>query len=112
MDMDIFAPSDEVSLSTVDPISTYATIEIIEEIVDRLLTHQIWEYYESKLIDNDNQFATLKLNYENLKTFRKELEYGQISQGLKLCFLETIQEVANGKRVDASMKLEKLESLL
>ena len=35
----------------------------------------------------------------------EELEDGQISQGLKLRFLETVQEVENVKFVDAFAKL-------
>ena len=41
MDMDIFAPSDEASPSTINLISTFPTVETTEEIVDRLLT---WKY--------------------------------------------------------------------
>ena len=38
----------------------------------------------------------------------KKLEDGQISQWLKLYFLETLQEVEKSKFVDALAKLEKL----
>ena len=41
--MDIFAPCDEVAPSMVNPICTFPTYETIEENVDKLLTHKIWE---------------------------------------------------------------------
>lgn len=39
--MNISTPSDKASLSTVSPFPTFPTLEIVEEIVDRLLTWKI-----------------------------------------------------------------------
>ena len=58
-----------VFLKDVTLVSKLPTIETIEEIVDKLLTHKIRENCEGKLINDHDQFATLKLNYKKLKTF-------------------------------------------
>lgn len=50
-DMDIFAPSDEASPSIVTPLLHFPIIEIIKDIVDRLVIRNIQEYCEGKLID-------------------------------------------------------------
>lgn len=90
--MDISAPSDEASPSIVNPVSTFPTAKASKKIVGIFLTRTIQEYCEGKIIDDHDQFATLKLNFEKLKAFMEMLEDGQISQGIKLRFLETLQE--------------------
>lgn len=74
--MNVSPPSDEASHFTVNPISTFPTIETIEEIMDIFLTWKIWEYSEDKLIDDYNLFAMLELNYEKLKVFMEKVEDG------------------------------------
>ena len=93
--MYIFALSDKVSLSKVNHVSTFPTAKAIEEIVDKLLTQKIHIYYEGKLINDHDMFVMLELNYEKIKTFMEKLEDGHISQGLKVCFLETVKNLQN-----------------
>lgn len=49
----------------------------------------------------------LELNYENLIIFKEKLKDDQISQGLKLRLLETMQEAQKNKFVYTSTRLEK-----
>ena len=75
----------------VDHVSPFPTIETLQEIVDRLLTWKIHEYYEAKLFDDNDQFVMLDLNYKKLKTLTKMLEVDHIFQKLQLYFLDTMQ---------------------
>ena len=108
-EMDISAPGDEASPSTINPISTFPTFKTAKELLDKLLTHKIHEYCKGKLINDHDLFAILKLNYEKLETFTGKLEDGQISQRLKLCILKLVQEVENDNSVDTSTKPKKFK---
>ena len=65
--MDIFAPSDEESPSLVEHVSIVPTTETIEEVMNRLCTQKIQEYYKGKLINAHDQFVKLELKPERLK---------------------------------------------
>ena len=82
--MDIFAPTDKGLPPTVNPICTFPTTGTYEEIVDKLLTRNIRECFDDKLIVDHNLFAMLILNHKELKNFMEKLQDDHISQGLRI----------------------------
>lgn len=105
--IDTSAPSDKASPSMVNHFSIFPTTATIEEILDKLLTRKIQEYYEGKLIDDHNRFAMLELNYQKLMTYMEQLHtYGQISEDQSFVYWKQCKKLKNDEFVDTSMKLE------